>query len=66
MEIIQLLAILNNHACKQEIIDVYKILSSVDVDSYCDEEDSDETKEDDGVDQNRQPTCLHVTKLHHP
>lgn len=44
---------------------VYGILASVDVDSNGDEEDGNEAKEDDGVNKNGNPTCLHIMKLHH-
>lgn len=32
--------------------------------TYGDEEDGDKSKEDDGVDENGNPTGLHVSKLH--
>ena len=41
-----------------------KWLSSVDVNTYGDEEDGDKSKEDYGMDKNRNPTRLHVSKLH--
>ncbi|MBA0711490.1 hypothetical protein Golax_010665 [Gossypium laxum] len=41
------------------------LLSSVDVNTYGDEEDSDESKEDNSMDENGNPTGLHHHRYHH-
>lgn len=43
----------------------HMVSSSVDVNANSDEEDGEEAKEDDGVDEDGNPTSMHAPELHH-